>query len=190
MRKIIAILFVLLGFFSCKTKQTKGVFHDQTIEPFDTVTVSSAVDSSMRNLVQTGLFNLERISNSFYFSKQFKKRFSHSILITDISDFRVSSFDVIKRTHDDEMLEWAGRRPFSEIEFLVVFGALFKMNQTGKVIFLTNRTPNIFHVRTTDGFSVAVDVWYQDGQWCFNARPLNSSWISGGRVFMRRKFDR
>ncbi|MFA7315850.1 MAG: hypothetical protein WC059_03565, partial [Candidatus Paceibacterota bacterium] len=118
------------------------------------------------------------------------KRFSHSILITDISDFRVSSFDVIKRTHDDEMLKWAGRRPFSEIEFLVVFGALFKMNQTGKVIFLTNRTPNIFHVRTTDGFSVAVDVWYQDGQWCFNARPLNSSWISGGRVFMRRKFDR
>ena len=191
MKKVLAITIVLLGLFSCKiTKHNKGVFYDQTVDPVDTISVTEMRDTTTENLIQTGLFRLERISNSFHFSKEFKKDFSHAILVTTISDFRIYSYEVRKPTTDKEVLGWAGRRPFSENEFLVAFEELFKMQSRGRPVFLSNRKPNIFHVQTADKRLVAVDIWYQSGEWCFHSRPLNSSWVSGGRMFLRRRFDR
>lgn len=206
MKKVLALTLVLLGLLSCKTtKHTKGVYNDQTVDIVDTIPISR----DFIDTIQTGLSHLSHIPVAIRCSKSCAKFFSDDILLPRLSKFNVSVFDVrgfkkrssvhpktnkkdslIWPTSDKEVLGWATRQPFKKDEFIVVFQELFEMYMAGDTIFLEDGNVNVFHIKGSDGKTVALDLWYKENKWFIHVRPFNSVWLYGGRIFMRRKFDR
>lgn len=205
MKKVLAITLVLLGLFSCKTKNIKGSYYDQTVDAVDTI----SINRDFRDTLQTCLSHLGHIPVAMRCSKSSMKFFSDEILLPRLPSFNVFVYDVrgfkkrksvypkthkndslIWPTSDKEILGWATRQPFKKDEFIVVFQELFQMYMAGDSVFLEDGNVNIFHIKGYDGKTVALDLWYKENKWFIHIRPINSVWIYGGRVFLRRKFDR